>query len=230
MSPGDAMYRGAYIAAMVTGFLLPSFALAKDKPKSTLPTYVLQARTVAVVIDPSAGVSLDDPRANEVAQRDVETALLNWGRYQPVLSGQSADLVIVVRRGTGQVASGTVRDPRQGRRPVTIDPMDTGIDIGAQRGQPPPYAGDTPDASQGSPIPSQNGPIRSESPHPQAEIGNATSEDSFLVYRGKIDAPLDAPPVWRYGAKNALKPHTVPAVDVFRKAVNDAEQAAAKQP
>jgi hypothetical protein len=223
------MHRCAYAAAMVAGLLLPLLAAGKDKPKSTLPTYVLQARTVAVVIDPSAGVSLDDPRANEVAQRDVETAMLNWGRYQPVLSGQSADLVIVVRRGTGKMASGTVHDPRQGRRPVTVDPMDTGIDVGAERGQPPPYAGGT-DASQGSSIPSQNGPMMDQRPHPQAEIGNATSEDSFLVYRGKIDRPLDAPPVWRYEAKNALKPHTAPAVDVFRKAVNDADQAAAKQP
>jgi hypothetical protein len=218
------------VAVISACLLLPLLAVAKDKPKSALPTYVLQAHTVAVIIDPSAGVSLDDPRANEVAQRDVETALLNWGRYQPVLSGQSADLVIVVRRGTGKVASGTVHDPRQGRRPVTIDPMDTGIDVGAQHGQPPPYAGGPPDASQGSPIPSQNRPMIDDMPHPQAEIGNATSEDSFLVYRGKIDAPLDAPPIWRYGAKNALKSHTVPAVDVFRKAVNDAEQAAAKQP
>jgi hypothetical protein len=228
------MLRRRCVAAMATGLLLPWLAGAKDKPKSTLPTYVLQAHTVAVVIDPTAGVSLDDPRANEVAQRDVETALLNWGRYQPVLSGQSADLVIVVRRGTGKVASGTVHDPRQGRRPVTMDPMDTGIDIGAQRGQPPPYAGDSSDASQGSSIPSQipsqNGPMMDQRPHPQAEIGNATSQDSFLVYRGRAENPLDSSPVWRYAEKNCLKPHTVPAVDVFRKAVNDAEQAAAKQP
>jgi hypothetical protein len=225
------MHRRAYAAAMVAGLLLPSLTLAKDKPKSTLPTDVLQAHTVAVIIDPTAGVSLDDPRANEVAQRDVETALLNWGRYQPVLDGQNADLVIVVRRGTGKVASGTVHDPRQGRRPVTMDPMGTGIDVGAQHGHPPPYAGDQPDASQSG---SMGGPVADDpidrKVHPQAEIGNTTSEDSFLVYRGKIDRPLDAPPVWRYEAKNALKPHTAPAVDVFRKAVNDAELAAAKQP
>ena len=110
-----------------------------------------------------------------------------------------------------------------------MDPMDTGIDGGVQHGPQPPYAGDTPDASQGSPIPSQNGPMMDQRPHPQAEIGTATSEDSFLIYRGKIDAPLDAPPIWRYMSKDALKPHSVPAVDVFRKAVNDAEQAA-KQP
>lgn len=220
--------------AMATAVLLPSLALAKNKPKSTLPTYVLQARTVSVIIDPSAGVSLDDPQANQVAQRDVETALLNWGRFQPVLDGQSADLVIVVRRGTGKVASGTVHGPRQGRRPVAIDPTDTGIGVGVQRGQPPSYAGDLPDASQGSSIPSQNGPQygprTDDRPHPEAEIGNSTSDDSLLVYRGRIENPLDGAPVWRYEAKNALKPHTVPAVDVFRKAVDQAEQAAAKQP
>jgi hypothetical protein len=216
---------------MSAGLLLPLLAVGKDKPKSTLPTYVLQARTVSVIIDPDAGVALNDPRANEVAQRDVETALLNWGRYQPVLDGPSADLVIVIRRGTGKLASGTIHDPRQGRRPVTIDPTDTGIDAGGQHGQPPPYAGDLPDASQGSASGPLNDPMNRSSdqgPHPQAEIGN--SDDSFMVYRGKIDNPLDAPPVWRYEAKNGLKPHTVPAVDVFRKTVDEAEQAAAKQP
>jgi hypothetical protein len=52
----------------------------------------------------------------------------------------------------------------------------------------------------------------------------------LLVYRGRIDNPLEGSPVWRYEAKNALKPHNVPAVDVFRKAVAEAEQASAKQP
>lgn len=222
---------------MTAGLLLPSLTFAKDKSQSTLPTYVLQAHTVSIVIDRDAGVSLDDPRANEVAQRDVETALLNWGRYQPILDGPNADLIIVIRRGTGKVASGTVHDPRQGRRPVAIDPTDTGIDVGAQRGQAPPYAGDAPDASQGG----ANGPLNDpmnrsgsgqidQRPHPEAEIGSAAAEDSFLVYRGKIDNPLDAPPVWRYQAKNALKPHTVPVVDLFRKAVVEADQAQGKHP
>jgi hypothetical protein len=228
------MQMRVYVAAMVAAVLLPSLTLAKDKSKSTLPTYVVQARTVSVIIDPSAGVSLDDPQANQVAQRDVETAFLNWGRFQPVLDGQSADLVIVVRRGTGKMASGTVHDPRQGRRPAVINPTDTGIDVGMQRGQLPPYAGQQQDASQGSSIPpqipSQNGPMTEDRAHPQVEIGNSTSNDSLLVYRGRIEKPLDGSPIWRYEAKDALKPHTVPAVDAFRKALDQAEQATAKQP
>ncbi len=67
-------------------------------------------------------------------------------------------------------------------------------------------------------------------PHPQAEIGSATADDSFVVYMGKVQDPLNSSPVWRLTEKNALKPHSVPAVDAFRKAVDDAEQAAAKQP
>ena len=222
-----------YVAATMAAVLSSTLTLAKDKPKSTLPTYILQARTVSIIIDPTAGESLDDPRANEVAQRDVETALLNWGRFQPILDGRNADLIIVVRRGSGKVANGTVYDPRQGRRPVAIDPTDTGIGVGVQRGPSPPYAGDTPDASQGSPIPIQGGSggyPNDQRPHPQAEIGSATADDSFVVYTGKVEDPLNSSPVWRLTEKNALNPHSVPAVDAFRKAVDDAEQAAAKQP
>jgi hypothetical protein len=213
--------------------LLPSLTLAKDKKSKTiLPPYVLQARTVAVIIDPMAGVSLDDPRANEVAQRDVETALLNWGRYQPILSRREADLIIVVRRGTGKLASGTIRDPRQGNQPGVIEPTDSGIRIGVQDGRE--YPGSTqPGAGPPRSYPGDatDGQDRQmdQRPHPQATVGG--SEDSLLVYQGQTqgqmqgqtEAPLDAVPAWRYEEKNGLKPHTVPAVDEFRKAVEVAE-------
>lgn len=219
---------------VVTGLLiLPSLAIAKDKTKSPLPYDILRARTVSVIIDPAAGVSLADPQANKVAQRDVETALMNWGRFQPILNGPSADLIIVVRRGSGKMTTGTIHDPTQNRRPVAIDPTDTGIAVGTQRGMPPPYAGDLPDASQGGARPQTEnmpgGPI-SGRPYPQIETGNDISEDSFVVYRGRTEDPLDTSPVWRYIAKNCLKPHKVPAVDAFRKAIEATEVAAASQP
>lgn len=227
------MHKHIWVVAGMAALLLPSFAFAKDKSKSPLPYDIVRAQTVHVIIDPTAGVSLNDPQANQVAQRDVETALMNWGRYQVMLDGPNADLIVVVRRGSGKLSTGTIHDPRQGRRPAAIDPTDTGIGIGMQRGQPPPYAGDIPDASQ-SGLPQQTqgmpgGPIDGRA-GPQIEAGSDTSEDSFVVYRGKVDNPLDAPPVWRYVVKDGLKPHKVPAVDAFHKAVVETEQAAAKQP
>jgi hypothetical protein len=227
------MFRVSRLVASMAGLLLvSSVVFAKDKQKATLPYYVLQARTVAVVIDPNAGISPEDPQANQVAQRDVETALLNWGRFQTTLAIPNADLVIVIRRGTGKMASGTIHDPYQNRRPVAVDPTNTGIDVGIQKGQPA-YPGELPDASQGSAeAQTQNmpgGPI-SNRPYPQTEVGSDTSEDSFLVYRGRTENPADSPPVWRIVGKDCLKPHKVPAVEAFRKVISDTEQAAANQP
>jgi hypothetical protein len=41
---------------------------------------------------------------------------------------------------------------------------------------------------------------------------------------GGVDYPLDAPPVWRYTAKDALKAPRVDAVEQFRKAIDESEQ------
>ncbi len=43
------------ISAIVLFGILTASSFAKDKSKHTLPIYVLQARTVAVIIDPKAG-------------------------------------------------------------------------------------------------------------------------------------------------------------------------------
>jgi len=203
-------------AVFALSLLLATSALAKDKAKRTLPPGVLQARTIAVIVDPDAGISVDDPRANQVAQKDVETALLNWGRFEPVLSTQTADLIVVVRKGQGRLVNQTISDPRQNRRAGVIDPTDNGVMVGAQHGQ-------QPNMSSAPPLGS-----RSSSPHPQMEIGG--SEDSFTVFEGGGDRPLDASPVWRYVVKDGLRAHTVPAVAEFRKAVAEAEKAAAKHP
>jgi len=90
--------------------LLATCGFAKDKTKNILPAYVLQAKTVAVVIDPSAGISIDDPRANEMAQKDVEAAFLKWGRFDPVSDPKTADLIVMVRKGNSHLMDDTMPD------------------------------------------------------------------------------------------------------------------------
>ncbi len=200
------------LAAAVLVFTAPLTAKTKQKP--TLPVYVLEARTVAVVIDPEAGELPSDPQANRVAQRDVETAFENWGRYHPVIATQGADLIVVVQRGSGKSISPVIRDPRQANRPGSVRPTDGGVDIGVQQGREPPLSGSPSDDEQ--------------RPGWGSQIGDG--QDVFRVYRGNVEQPLDLPPVWQYRAKDALRPHGVPAVDAFRKAVAEAEKANAKAP
>jgi hypothetical protein len=196
------------LSTLIAVCLLATLGFAKDKKKAILPTYVLRAQTVAVIIDPDAGFTVEDPQANRVAQRDVETALLNWGRYNPILQTNDADLIVVVRKGNGRMVNDTIHDPRQNNRPGSVIAADNGASINGQHG-----------TSQNQPDPGVT---------PQMEIGQ--SEDSFLVYEGGGDRPLDRAPVWRYVAKDGLLTPAVPAVDAFRKAVADAEKAAAKTP
>lgn len=186
-------------------FLVACLSPAKDKKKDTLPADVLAAQTVVVLVDPDAGMSTSAPLANRTAQEDVEKALANWGRLKPVLVGNTADLVITVRKGNGKIVQPTVSGEPTNDRPVVVVPSDNGIHIGAQQGRPPdstqPPPGDT-------------------APRLGGEASNVT-EDIFIVYRGG----LGGAPVWRYVAKNALRSPDVPAVAEFRKAV----EAAVKQ-
>lgn len=187
------------------------------KDKRVLPPYVLNAHTVAVVVDPSAGISADDPRANQVAQKDVETALMAWGRWVPVIGTEGADLLIVVKRGHGRMAEATISDPRQNDRAGVINPRDGEIGVGVQHGQQPPLTGGS------APLGSQDGSARGA--HPQAEIGGV--EDEFTVHQGGGQHPLDGAPAWRWVRKDGLHPHDVPAVAEFRKAVAETEKALA---
>jgi len=187
------------------------FAPAKDK-KEILPAYVLQARTVLVVIDPDAGASPSNPNENRTAQEDVEKALMNWGRFSPTLDAIDADLVVSVRRGHGKAVSNTIGGVPNDR-PVIMEPTDSGIRIGAQHGTPSSVTADSPPPG----------------PHPQTEIG--PTEDTFSVYRGKVEDPLDNAPVWRYVAKDALSSPSVPAVAQFQKVIEQTEkELAQKQP
>jgi hypothetical protein len=184
-------------------------APAKDK-KEILPAYVLQAKTVLVVIDPDAGVSPSNPNENRTAQEDVEKALMNWGRFSPTLDLIDADLVISVRRGNGKAVNNTIGGAPN-NRPVIIEPIDSGIRLGAQQGT--------------------NTPVTSDSPppgsHPQTEVG--PTEDTFILYRGKVKDPLDNPPVWRYAAKDALSSPSVPAVAQFQKVIEQTEKELVQQ-
>jgi hypothetical protein len=215
------------LSALVTmGLMVAVPGLAKSKDK-LLPPYILQARTVAVIVDPGAGIDPEDPRANQVAQKDVETALMNWGRFQPVMGTVEADMIIVIRKGHGRLADATITDPRQNDRAGVINPTDNGIGVGAQRGTQPPLSGDQgvryPQGATPSPgsSPSPQSPV----PQPQLEIGGGN--DSFTVFEGKVARPLDRAPGWKYVAPEGLHSHNVPAVEEFKKAVAAGDRAAA---
>jgi len=189
--------------------LLASLTVADNKKKIVLPAYVLKARTVVVLIDPDAGINPEAPLANKTAQEDVEKAIAKWGRLTPVLDPQTADLVITIRKGSGKLVKQTIGGMPTNDRPVIVQPNDTGIRIGAQQGR-------SPNA------PTQPQP-QDTRPSPQTEVGN--SEDAFVVYEGHSTASLDQQaPLWRYTNKNALHSPNVPAVDEFRKLIQEAEK------
>jgi hypothetical protein len=193
--------------------LFASFAIAKDNDKTSLPDFVLKAQTVMVIVDPSSGTSLVDPTGNRVAQDDVEKAIMKWGRFKLVMTATEADLVLVVRKGSGKTVTPTIDGPSQNGRPVIIQPTPGDIRIGAQKGNP------------------QDGVSTGTEPNgrnvsPKTETG--TADDMFAVYRGtpilSHESPLDGPPVWRYIKKNALRTPDVRAVDEFRKVIENAEK------
>jgi hypothetical protein len=205
------MSRAALVLLTVFASTIP--ASAKEK-KAPLPYTVLRAHTIAVIIDPNAGRRMSDPFGNETAQRNVETALRNWGRYEITTSLINADLIVVVRTG-GRTVEPTMPDPRQNQRVGEVEPIDGGIGMGAQHG-------------------SINNPNQPPSNYPpsttpdRAEITSAP-DDSLVVYSGGVDKPLDSPAIFRYSAKDALKAPAVTAVDAFRRAVADTEKIAASK-
>jgi hypothetical protein len=195
--------------------LLTLPAVAKNKKKPTLPDLILRAQTVYVVIEPDAGEPLTDPTANRTAEDAVEKAIMKWGRFSLVPGSQTADLIIAVRRG--HAAGPTIRNSPADNRPIIVQPNgEGGTRMGGHQGRPP----DLSDPGLGAP--NDRGPQISN------QIGS--SEDSFEVYMGGIEYPLDAPPLWRYIAKDALKEPRVDAVEQFRKAINESEQQRKQKP
>jgi len=207
-----------YVCLVLAATALMPSAVAKDRGP-LLPLYVIQARTVTVMIDPRAAVSLSDPNGNQTARKDVESALSKWGRFQTVLNPLDADIVIVLRKGTGKLADPpVVNEPGQNRHPGSS--TNGNISVGVQRGRPPIQNGQHGDIS-GEPPPAH------PETYPQVETG--TRDDAFVVYRGHTDEPTNSEPSWMWVRKNALHSHDVPAVDEFRKAVDAAAKQAAQQ-
>ena len=191
--------------------LLIGSASAKDKNKSSLPEYILRSQTVRVVIDPDAGEPIDNPNANAIARENVEKALMEWGRFRLLMDGQESDLVIVVRTGNGNAVRPSIKGGPMDQRPGVAQGTDSSIRIGGQQGRPPMN-----DPSMDPQYPQTQGP------HIGNEVGS--KDDSFVVYRGNVVDPLDAPAAWRYSAKNCLGAPQVTAVEEFRKAIAEAEK------
>jgi hypothetical protein len=199
----------ARLSSLLLVILLTTPAIAKDKNKCSLPEYVLRARTVLVAINPDAGGPIDQPSANATARDNVEKALMNWGRFELVLDGQESDLVIAVRTGNGKIVRPTVKGGAIDQRGGVAQTGDSTIRIGAQQG----------------PVPPLSDPGMSR-PNRGPQIGNegGPSEDTFEVYNGHLQYPLDSSPLWRFAAKNCLRAPNVSAVEEFRKAIAAAEK------
>ena len=197
-------YRSLFCGVL---FLSCLVAAAKDKKKALLPVDILKAHTAWVVVDPQADLDIKDPNANNVARADVESALAKWGRLSPVTDPALADLIIVVRKGTGKVVQETSPGgPLNNPPPVIGHRTDSGISVAGRAGPP---------------------PLESPDPHPRTEVGSA--QDMFSVYRGgryneDLGSLLDSPAAWRYSAKDALAHPGVHAVDEFRKAIAESEK------
>lgn len=216
--------RTAFFALLL--LVISQVAIAKDKKKILLPTDVIVAKTVLVIVDPSVGANVADPNVNRLARTDVEQAVDKWGRFRLVPDGYTADLILVVRKGNDRVAQSTIGGtPVNGTPPVSVGSTST------------PDESTTHAAGRwgrsGIPNDPSSAGTQSSTPYPQTEIGS--SQDTLAVYRGGIKddpnwSPLDAPAVWRYSAKDALGSPSVPAVDAFRKAIAESEKQMAANP
>jgi len=192
---------------LLLAVLLAPAVQAKNNNKQAIPDYVLKAQTVRVVIDPDAGEPLDQPNANAIARENVEKALMDWGRLRPVMDSMGADLIIVVRTGSGAAMRPTVKGGPVDQRGGVAQGTDTSVRIGGGWGQ-------NPSAPPRDPM--------DRSPHIDNQTG--PSEDSFIVYRGDAVDPTNTPGVWRYVAKDCLRAPKIAAVEEFRKALAEAEK------
>lgn len=188
--------------------LLPILLSAKD---DGLPAEVLKAHSVRIVISDHDGKQLNDPTADSNAERAVEKALSDWGRF--VIVAGDADLVIAVHAGTDKLVSTTVEDGSSDTR-GSVETADGKIRVFGQEGRAP-VISDSPTVD-----PKHTGP------HVGKQVGQV--KDSLELYDG-VAYRSDSMPIWRYAAKNALKEPDVMAVQQLRKAVAASEKRQKKQ-
>jgi len=186
------------LALILIAFVATNPSAAKDKKKATLPYLVLRARYVAVVVDPDEGVSMTNPGENSTARSDVEWAIRKWGRFALTIDTRNADLIFVLHKGGAAV-----------KRTIGGIRGDSGVGVTMSTGRRPDLSSSDSEMDR----------------HPTMRTEVSTPDDVFSVYRGGEDNPLDAPPLWRYIARDGLKHPGVPAVDKFRKDIEDAEKA-----
>jgi hypothetical protein len=216
-APEATMSNRISIVFLCCSLLLVSQVNAKkNKKKQLLGDDILRAQRVLVVVHPDAGESLTQPWGNRNAMDGVESAIRQWGRFELVTDAQSAELIIAVRKGT---KSGPI---------ISHSPLDTRPSI---------YQPGVPDARVGHPQqpgrpPDLSEPLPGDSRDRSPQLGGQllSSDDTFEVYRGGGDYPLDAAPVWRYIAKDSLNPPQVRAVEEFRKAIEESEKQSQHKP
>ncbi len=193
-------------SAMVITLVMLAISASPKEKREIVPALILRAQYVAVIVDPEAGISVANPGENGIARSDVEAALEKWGRFKLTVNPENADLVVVVRKG-GKAIKPTIGGIGNGP-PVVWNPGSTGdVTIGVGRTSPP-YS--TP-----------ADPRESQRPTARTEVG--FPDDVFSVYPARVDV-RDASPLWRYIAHDGLQHPTVPAVQKFRKAIEEAEK------
>jgi hypothetical protein len=195
-------------------FMAAGLGWGKKKEKQPLPDVVLKAQTVFVTIQPGANEPASDMTANQKTVKDVEEAMMKWGRFRLALNAETADIVIAVMKGAGKAASPTVSGGPVDSRPVILDKTDNQIRIGGQQGRPP-------DATQ------TNDPNTDGRAHPGMQVGG--EDDLFKVYLGNVQYPLDSSPVWSYMGHDALKTPSVPAVEESERVAARKQQEKQKQ-